>query len=446
MKLARGGQAAALVASALLVSSVVFRDFYVETALVVVLMVIASEAAWVRLATRKPETKYLLTVMGAEQGARRIVVYPGEKSVDWVRLYKKVGGEAELVSRVPFLTIEPKLARGRGAHQLDFSFETEYAGEYSGEQVGVLVKGPLGFFSSGCAVPFPRKYVVYPRVLQVAASTVRLLGRTEIGGTPVQMPGVGSEYYEMREYQPGDDYRSVNWKATARLGELMVVEHMRESGGSYLLVLDARAPGFKETDSLASTFLSLANSLGAAGVSFGVLVHDGASVLDFASEQDPMASLSRALKAAVKIAKLDTSPEYLELVPVGASTGAAGEGGSGAETVLAGIARLRKEEIESMLEAVDPWAAAARFVRETQTRSVLYVSGLFGDVRPVIELAWQARHYRDAEFAVANPCDGGGEDGQGMQAYRRLARGFRSAGVVYFRGDPLMLTRQVLVV
>jgi uncharacterized protein (DUF58 family) len=277
--------------------------------------------------------------------------------------------------------------------------------------------------------------------LEVAATTVRLLGRTEVGGTPTEMPGVGTEYYEMREYQPGDDYRNVNWKATARLGELIVAEHMKEAGGSYQLLLDARAPGFRETDELASTFLSLANSLVLAGVNFGILVHDGESVIALTSDQDPKVSLTKALRAAVMITKLDTTPEFLELVPLGIVTASVAPGSEpNTEAALSAIAKLRKEEMKSRLKRVSPVATASRVLRETQTRNVIYLSGLFGDVRPVMELAWEVRQVRNAEFTVANPCDIDGVRGR----YERVAKGLQAAGVSYLRGEPVSLLEQLL--
>jgi hypothetical protein len=104
------------------------------------------------------------------------------------------------------------------------------------------------------------------------------------------------------------------------------------------------------------------------------------------------------------------------------------------------LSRLRKDEMVSVLTEASPWAAAARFVRETQTSSVLYVSELLGDVRPVIELAWEARHYRDAEFTVANPCDVAGAHAR----YQKLEIALQTAWVSYFRGEPTKVVQHAL--
>ena len=440
MKLERAGAAALLLASALFVSSVLFRDVFIEVGLLLVLMVVAAEAAWVGVATLNPSSKFVFGEVGGP--GERTVLYPGDESKKKVSLTKKVGGKAKLSSRVNFLEFVPRAFTGTGTMPVELRFSTEFAGEYSGDDADVTVSGPLGLFSSEASVPLRQSFVVYPHVLQVARATVRLLGRGEIGETPMEMPGIGSEYYEMRGYQPGDDYRNVNWKASAREGEVMVVERMREVGSSVLLVMDARAPGFRETDALASTFLSIANSLGAAGVCFGVLVHDGERVVDSSPQQDPRASLAIALKAAVRVTRLDASPEVLELVPVGVGSRYAGAAGLGSGSTIQQLSAVRRAELRASLETLDPWSTTSRYIRDTQTRGVIYVSGVFGGAQPLIELAWEARHYRDCEFMVANPCDRK-QDGPDRR-YLRIARAFTTAGVGYYRGEPVDVARRVL--
>ena len=54
--------------------------------------------------------------------------------------------------------------------------------------------------------------------------------------------GPGLEFYEIREYQEGDDPRLIDWKATARLGKLIVKEMRRESSSPIIIII---APGPK---------------------------------------------------------------------------------------------------------------------------------------------------------------------------------------------------------
>ncbi|AIF70337.1 hypothetical protein PAP_09810 [Palaeococcus pacificus DY20341] len=47
------------------------------------------------------------------------------------------------------------------------------------------------------------------------------------------------ELYGLREYLPGDDLKKIDWKASARLGELIVKEFLKDSESDVYLVLDA---------------------------------------------------------------------------------------------------------------------------------------------------------------------------------------------------------------
>ena len=94
----------------------------------------------------------------------------------------------------------------------------------------IVVADPLGFSAATAEVRVGgvRCVTVRPRV--VAVGLVELGG--EAGRSPSQSPGVavrseGIDYYAFRDYQPGDDPRLIEWKITARKGDLVV----REPGG-----------------------------------------------------------------------------------------------------------------------------------------------------------------------------------------------------------------------
>ena len=53
--------------------------------------------------------------------------------------------------------------------------------------------------------------------------------------------GAGVAFEEVREYQPGDDIRSIDWNVTARMGHLFVKRYIEERELTLLLVVDASA-------------------------------------------------------------------------------------------------------------------------------------------------------------------------------------------------------------
>jgi uncharacterized protein (DUF58 family) len=55
--------------------------------------------------------------------------------------------------------------------------------------------------------------------------------------------GRGVEFAEVREYQPGDDIRTIDWNVTARLGSAYVKRYLEERELSVLFVVDFSASG-----------------------------------------------------------------------------------------------------------------------------------------------------------------------------------------------------------
>ena len=53
--------------------------------------------------------------------------------------------------------------------------------------------------------------------------------------------GRGMEFSDIREYQPGDDVRTIDWNVTARRGRLFIKEHVEERELSVLLIVDCSA-------------------------------------------------------------------------------------------------------------------------------------------------------------------------------------------------------------
>ena len=62
------------------------------------------------------------------------------------------------------------------------------------------------------------------------------------------LSGDGNEFVDIREYQPGDRVRDVNWKVTARRGTAHVNRRRPERGGEVVIVLDATPDGWRQSD------------------------------------------------------------------------------------------------------------------------------------------------------------------------------------------------------
>jgi len=83
------------------------------------------------------------------------------------------------------------------------------------------------------------QFLVLPKIEKLG--TIDLKGR-RVGPWPGLVPsrrmGIGTEFFEISPYVPGDDLRRVNWKASARAGELVTNEFEGEQVVDILVVLD----------------------------------------------------------------------------------------------------------------------------------------------------------------------------------------------------------------
>ena len=60
------------------------------------------------------------------------------------------------------------------------------------------------------------------------------------GAMPSRRIGTSGEFYGIREYSPGDDFKNINWRVFGRTRKLMINQFEREDISDIMLVLDAR--------------------------------------------------------------------------------------------------------------------------------------------------------------------------------------------------------------
>ena len=70
----------------------------------------------------------------------------------------------------------------------------------------------------------------------IEAASVRLLFAGEYHSV---FKGTGIAFEEVREYQPGDDIRSIDWNVTARMGHPFVKRFIEERELTLMLVVDS---------------------------------------------------------------------------------------------------------------------------------------------------------------------------------------------------------------
>ncbi len=105
--------------------------------------------------------------------------------------------------------------------------------------VCVRFLSPLGLWERQVNLPVANLVRVYPDFAQLR--TYDLRARADDERRPVRTrrrPGGESEFERLRPYVPGDPYRHIDWRATARRGDFVTREFGQEVNQNVILMLD----------------------------------------------------------------------------------------------------------------------------------------------------------------------------------------------------------------
>lgn len=135
------------------------------------------------------------------------------------------------------------VARDPGPHRiLTFvyhAFCLRHRGQYPMGPLQATFYDPLGLFPRTRTFQGAHYFTVLPRPLPM--TQIGLNGRQTLlsATTPDQQTrGDSLKFYGVREYRPGDPLRFVHWKASAKLGELVVRQFESSVSSSITLFLD----------------------------------------------------------------------------------------------------------------------------------------------------------------------------------------------------------------
>ena len=124
--------------------------------------------------------------------------------------------------------------RGQVSQSVPITFAKR--GAYRQDAFRIVTRFPFGFLQKSHRVELRTEALVYPSV-EPTEDLFEILPGLQ-GVLESLSKGRGQDLYALRDYVPTDSARHVHWKASARLGSLMVREFAREDDCRVLLVLD----------------------------------------------------------------------------------------------------------------------------------------------------------------------------------------------------------------
>ncbi len=125
-------------------------------------------------------------------------------------------------------------------YNFDYSVRPVDRGEYYFGHLNVLCSSILRIVKRRYRFQNEQMVMVYPSIIQMQKYDFLAISNslTEIGLKKIRRIGNTSEFEQIKEYVIGDDFRTINWKATAKHAQLMVNQYQDEKSQPIYSVID----------------------------------------------------------------------------------------------------------------------------------------------------------------------------------------------------------------
>ncbi len=223
--------------------------------------------------------------------------------------------EKEMKMREILAAAEKHITRGRihlrerleprGATALDWGVKPVRRGEAVVELSAVGSLFPFGFLRKNIGMALRHAVLVWPAQVeyQWAGTASDQAGSS---GRRTARIGTGDDLLALRIYQRGDSHRLIHWKASARLGQLMIRQFAAESHDGFILRLDTPAAVWihpEQFELLCSFAGTLAEDFYAGGRLRGITINGGPlletrRIRDLEAVLDELARLQPSSSAA----------------------------------------------------------------------------------------------------------------------------------------------------
>ena len=128
---------------------------------------------------------------------------------------------------------------GDGLAVVGYLAEARERGNRSFGTVHVWVRSPWGLAERWTRAELDQTVRVLPGIEKVVGRSVAILRRSDhLGIRSLRRLGEGTEFESLREYTPGDDPRSIDWKASARHGSFVIRRYQVERSQNLVLAVD----------------------------------------------------------------------------------------------------------------------------------------------------------------------------------------------------------------
>lgn len=191
----------------------------------------------------------------------------------------------ELPVQFQIRDFEQQLALPAGeAQEMRYELTPTERGEYSFGRINVFAATRIGLIERRTRIEAQEEAPVFPSIIQMKKFELRAFDRmAQFNGLKrLRRIGHSYEFEQIKNYVRGDDYRSINWKASSRRASLMVNQYEDERSQQVYSIIDKsramRMPfaGLSLMDYAVNTSLVISN--------IALQKHDRAGLITFSDK------------------------------------------------------------------------------------------------------------------------------------------------------------------
>ena len=153
--------------------------------------------------------------------------------------------KTKIIDEIPFqfqkrdFLIERNIATRKNI-LFEYILEPKERGEYSFGNLNIFAESPLGLVSRRFTFQKDAMLPSYPSFIHLRKyELMALQNEFLLGGIKkVRKLGHTMEFEQIKEYVPGDDVRTINWKATSKRNQLMVNQFQDEKSQRIFMLID----------------------------------------------------------------------------------------------------------------------------------------------------------------------------------------------------------------
>lgn len=177
-------------------------------------------------------------------------------------------------------------------------------GEYMFGALNIYVSSNFGLISRKFVFNKNANIPVYPSFIQMRKYELLAISNrlTEVGVKKIRRIANNNEFEQIKEYVIGDDFRTVNWKATARRNQLMVNQYQDEKSQQVYSIIDMGRNMKMPFEGM--TLLDYAINASVVISSIAMIKHDKAGLMTYSNQIHSLLPANRSSKQMMKIMEL----------------------------------------------------------------------------------------------------------------------------------------------